>query len=324
LALDIHYGLKHYYGIEDLDGYFKEIGLYDELTGKDPVAFNEALATLTLGYIGDGHTAFHTNSPYAGDVEISAEFYGDSLTQMFTDVYTYRYARGLYYPNGVPCYEEIGNTAYITFDAFDFDFGDFYSEPPTGANPNDIIGLVIYAHSQIYREGSPVENVVLDLSCNQGGAVDAAIYVIAWFLGEVEIHIEDAYTGAQSSLGLVADVDLDHVAGETEDYLYDKNLYCIISPASFSCANLVASVFSDSGRVTLIGRTSGGGACVVQQLSAADGSALQLSGRERLCTVKDGEFTDIEQGVTVHLYAEQPQVLYNRAWLTQYIENLVR
>ena len=53
----------------------------------------------------------------------------------------------------------------------------------------DTLGLIFYAHKQITREDSPIENVVLDLSLNGGGAIDAAAVVAAWFLGDAEISI---------------------------------------------------------------------------------------------------------------------------------------
>lgn len=54
----------------------------------------------------------------------------------------------------------------------------------------------MYAHAQITRENSPIENVVLDLSLNTGGALDAAVFTIAWFLGECNLQFTDAITGA--------------------------------------------------------------------------------------------------------------------------------
>ena len=107
-----------------------------------------------------------------------------------------------FFPEGRPPYQEIGNTAYITFDGFEFDAdADYYGALERGeleAMLDDTVALIMYAHQQITREGSPIENVVIDLSMNTGGAADAAVYVIAWYLGECDIHLVDAMTGAQS------------------------------------------------------------------------------------------------------------------------------
>ena len=56
-----------------------------------------------------------------------------------------------------------------------------------------------------------------------------------------------------------ADTNLDGKFNK-KDALYGKGLrlYCLISPCSFSCGNLVPSVFKQSDKVTLIGKTSGG------------------------------------------------------------------
>ena len=49
-----------------------------------------------------------------------------------------------------------------------------------------------------------------------------------------------------------ADINLDREFDE-KDELTGKNLYCLTSPVSFSCANLVPGICKASGRVTLRG-----------------------------------------------------------------------
>ena len=68
----------------------------------------------------------------------------------------YEAARSARYPDGCPVYEEVGNTAYVTFDSFEINNYDYYGE--TEHDPDaDTIEMVIYAHRQITREGSPFE-----------------------------------------------------------------------------------------------------------------------------------------------------------------------
>ena len=50
------------------------------------------------------------------------------------------------------------------------------------------------------------------------------------------------------------------------------NLYCLISPNSFSCANLVPWAFKEDGSVTLLGKVSGGGSCLVRPKTTAWGT----------------------------------------------------
>ena len=66
----------------------------------------------------------------------------------------------------------------------------------------------------------------------------------------------------------------------------DKNLYCLISPVSFSCGNLVPAGLKSSQKVTLIGRTSGGGSCSVQPMTTAYGTVFQISSAMRMSSAK--------------------------------------
>jgi hypothetical protein len=59
-----------------------------------------------------------------------------------------------------------------------------------------------------------------------------------------------------------SDVNLDWVFDE-KDTIADKNLFCLTSSASFSNGNYVSCAFKASGMVTLLGRTTAGGACTV-------------------------------------------------------------
>ena len=79
------------------------------------------------------------------------------------------------------------------------------------------------------------------------------------------------------------------------------------------------AAFKESGLVTLLGRKSGGGACVVQPAVAADGTVYQYSSRYRLSTVKNGSYYSIDQGVEPDFVISDPAHFYDRAWLTGYI-----
>ena len=66
-----------------------------------------------------------------------------------------------------------------------------------------------------------------------------------------------AKTGSFSTTSYVVDVNLDGVFN-SKDTIASKNLYCITSPVSFSCGNLVPALLKESGKVTMLGDTSGG------------------------------------------------------------------
>jgi C-terminal processing protease CtpA/Prc len=185
----------------------------------------------------------------------------------------------------------------------------------------DTIGLIMKAHEQITREDSPIENVVLDLSNNEGGAADAAVFVLGWLPGEASIGVENTMTGAMSSAIYRADANRDRKFDE-KDTVADKNIYCLISPYSFSCANLVPCALKDSNKATLLGKTSGGGSCMVQFASSAWGSSFRISSPKRLSFLKNGSFYDIDQGIDPDYYINDIANFYDREALTQFINGL--
>ena len=109
---------------------------------------------------------------------------------------------------------------------------------------------------------------------------------------------------------------------DISDTVMDKKLYCIISPSSFSCGNLVPAAFKSSGVVTLLGRTSGGGSCSVQPASTAWGTMFNYSSPRRLSFLKNGSFYDIDQGVEPDFVINDMSKIYDRQALTDYINHL--
>ena len=192
MLLDNFYGLKEEHNIKSFQSMVQYNGA--ELNGlyhnTDPVEFDNAMIKLTMDYMDDGHSAFSKNSWMSGDKseEINMQLLRD----------------------GVPGYEEIGNTAFITFNGFSMEYedSDKYYELEEIDPAKDTIRLITYANQQIRREGSPVENIVLDLSMNGGGAAAAAVFVISWFLGEANIALRDVKTGSETIMSYMADVSI--------------------------------------------------------------------------------------------------------------------
>ena len=117
-------------------------------------------------------------------------------------------------------------------------------------------------------------------------------------------------------------MNLDKEFNDGDDGFLEKNLYCLISPVSFSCGNLVPNVFKNSNRVTLLGRTSGGGSCAVLPMSTAYGTSFQISGPKRLAFTKNGSFYDIDQGAVPDYSLTKTESFYDRTSLTNYIRSL--
>ena len=101
-----------------------------------------------------------------------------------------------------------------------------------------------------------------------------------------------------------------------------KLIYTSTSPVSFSCGNLVPSVLQESGNATIIGKPSGGGACVVEFAVTADGSFYLFSGRIKLSKFMNGSYYSIDTGVTPDFTISKPDHFYDREWLTEFINSL--
>jgi hypothetical protein len=325
LLLDVFYGLQSEHGVvAEFDVFLKHAGLWDDLSSTDASKSSAALLSLAFGYLADKHSTLNKASPYSGtpDLDMSSVTTDASIKNYISYSREIAAARAQIMSEGTYAYQEIGNTAYVTFDSFTLDAAlrsmDYSEQSKNGA---DTIGLIIYAHSMITRENSPIENVVLDLSCNGGGAADAAVYVVAWMLGYCDLHFTNPVTNSYSTASYKVDVNLDGVFDE-KDSIADKNLFCLISPVSFSCGNLVPSLLKESGRVTLLGGTSGGGACAVQHVSTADGSLFQISSPRHLCVVSNGAYYTIDRGVEPHYYFGKFESYFDRTALTEYINGL--
>ncbi len=322
LLLDTFYGLKDTHDIKSFRQLFWQIGFDEALSGNSAVDADQALKELIDYYLDDLHSVFDEYSYLTGNFDINGS-QGFANRKMNENRSIYGDARDKAYPDGWLEYEEVGNTAYITFDHFRSDYtGRSYYEAALGSDElDDTVAQIIAAHRQITREGSPIENVVLDLSNNLGGAVDAAVVVLSWFLGDAPFSVKNMTTGAMSTAVYRADINLDHEYDE-KDTVSDKNLFCLISPVSFSCGNLVPAALKSSQKVTLLGRTSGGGSCVVQPATTAYGTVFQFSAAQRMSFLKNGSFYDIDQGVEPDYYIANVDNYYNRAALTDFINGL--
>ncbi len=326
LALDNLYGLKEIHDFESFDDVFANTGYKNALLSSDPNVKDGALYEFISYYVDDLHSVFESVSYLT---EQAATAGGDGLARRHDAAISDLYfgARG---DAAVPVesYQEVGNTAYVTFDSFHMDGSakDYFDGAvPLDPDPAEVdtAALVIYAHQQITREDSPIENVVLDLSLNGGGELDSGIYTAAWFLGQASVSIRSSLTGAISTGTYRVDVDLNGVIDEN-DTLSGRglNLYCLIGPYSFSCGNLVPSLLKSAGTVTLIGKTSGGGSCAVMTLSTAHGALMCLSSPYRMSQMQNGSYYDTDTGIEPDYVIAHPENMYDREKLTQYINGL--
>lgn len=166
---------------------------------------------------------------------------------------------------------------------------------------------IAYANSH-----DEIKNIVLDLSINSGGQFDAALAVIGGMLGDSAFtYFRNPNNSSSCVTKFYADLNFDEKFDEN-DYFNDKKLYCLTSSVSFSCGNLVPAVFKSSGKVTLIGRQTGGGSCLVLNCSTLFAGNFSLSSSIRMYGYNNGAPVDVEFGVEPDILLDTEIEFYDR------------
>ena len=365
LLLDNFYGLKPEHNISDFSALLANTELAWKLASTKSEDVDEGITQLCVTYFDDMHSNLYKRSwrsdPGAG-ANIFDLFSKTGISNAISSDISERFAsaRRAAFPDGLPMYQEIGDTAFITFDQFvgsesanyyhmdepqaDEFFLEWFDQEALNAQmqdvldgemdlselnlgqkaPADTIRLFYYAYKQITRENSPIKNVVIDLSNNGGGASNAAVYVIAMVLGRANIALKDTFTGAETVMRIGADLELN------EDYNshlkalvpLGYKVWCLTCSKSFSCGNLVPAALKMSEQVPIVGQASGGGSCVVLPCTTASGTMFQISGNLQLSTVRNGSFYNIDQGIEPDVPLLWPESFYDREALVEYLHTL--
>ena len=354
INLDLNYGLKELHGnkFDCFDSYFEYVGLKSKLLNPDPEIFCKAIWDLCEAYFSDNHSNFKFASYYCG-YDIAKKFAervetgdenlltGNSISKKMELYYT---ARQNVYGEDIPGLEfsDDGKTAIVRFDHYtnseDYDLNAIINETnqKLEKTTEDICNSIkenytaiqkdidteyyLYCVNKMIKENPEVENVILDMSNNTGGSCRTAVATLAWMLGEVQTNITNSITGAKCSSVYVCDINADGKFDEN-DTIKDKKLFCLISPASFSCGNMVPAMLKSSDRVVLLGETSGGGSAVVYQTMAADSTIFQISSRYVMSENKNGSNYDIDKGIEPHVRL-QPETLYNKEKICSIVANM--
>lgn len=341
LNLDFNYGLKAIHGIEsfpDFDTYFAYNGLRDSLKSTKAEDFATAVKDICNFYFNDGHSAYKRNSYYLGSASTLPKAKDSRMDNRYFKLRSYYSAeRDKQIGSGeektdegvlpAPCYQVSadGKTAIVRFDSFtdndlkseglkalESKFTDELIKEYVSKWEDDYDTLaMIHCINKKIQADSNIENVVLDLSLNGGGAARSAVFIIAWMLGECTADIQNKITGAKSSITYKADVDFDGEFAQAGDTVSTKNRFCLISPVSFSCGNFLPAVLKASGFVTILGSTSGGGAAAVHSVTAADTTQFQISSKNVISVDINGSSYDVDKGVEPHYYINKAENFYN-------------
>ncbi len=326
LLLDSFYGLKDSHHIGSFQRFFRANGYEERLMSADAGQADQALMDVITFVLDDLHSSFSFPSWMSGhDKEPTEEESGFSSAIHERNKASFESASLRAFPEGMDFYTEYGNTAYLTIQMLtsNMDSERFYdADVSQMSGVTDTIGQVLYADRQINRENSPVENVVLDLSLCPGGDVNSAAFVISWFLGEGFISIANTFSGGLGITHYRADVNRDHLFTEADSLAGKKNLFCLISPLTFSSGNLTAAMLKTSHAVTFLGQTSRGGSGMNTPAVTGWDTMFFMSGFRNVVTVKNGSICDADPGVVPDVYLSDPDLFYDRARLTEKINAL--
>jgi hypothetical protein len=201
-----------------------------------------------------------------------------------------------------------GKTLIIRFDEFNLNqsggWNAYYataSEEPdpdaTSSNlPDDTVTLFYKAFYRIahkteakYSDYKDVKTILIDASCNGGGAKPVMQYILYLITGRGDLYYDDVHTGAKNHEFVKADLNLDGKV-DYKDSVYRGNFFgpaaslnvaILTSFSSFSCGNALPFYAKERG-VKIIGERSGGGSCIVGHGITADGFPYHFSVNSRL------------------------------------------
>ncbi len=282
LAFDYFYGLKDVNGVET---YYDVFGTYvDDITMGYDLAHYEAIFNLTYS-MDDLHT-YHITTGYYADKGTSFQL---SYAQLGSRMKAYYDAYGaiedelnaLYSQVSLPPVRvtEDGLTAIIAIEGFDVSTPDMFKR-----------NLDLIA-----KEHPSVVNVVVDLSINGGGNVGAVWRTLGYMTDDViYYHSQNPTTKATVSYTIYDEYDK-----------YNYNWFVLISPMTFSAANMMASTVQEQGIAKVIGIKSSGGASSVSGLVTPTGDVLFYSSTSVISRkLIDGSFESVEYGIV-------PDVAFN-------------
>ena len=215
-----------------------------------------------------------------------------------------------------------GETAIITFDHFAINRDSTTSLPITptldniASDKTSTFGILYNSFKEIEKNSS-IKNVVIDVSCNGGGAAWALGETLGFLTnGDVPFTLKNPVTGGTTTEYVNYDTDLDGDFADEDSYEGKYDFYILTSSFSFSCGNALPCVAKENGYAKIIGRQSGGGDCVVGYGFAVDGTYWQMSGAASI-TRKDG--SSVDDGASVD-YRIDYHHFYDVDWIDSYLK----
>ena len=313
--------------------------LKERLLDTDSKVYDDALLDLTMGVVDDIHTTYLNRSIYSGYAqedmtELRKAHSGERRLGLFDFEEKYKNLRTQIMSAEDPKYADSalqqglfmeGSTAVIRFDSFVVEAFDIGDQPAQDADISERIAVdtpdgIELAFREISKNQN-IQNVVFDLTCNTGGVMNIAPYLIAYMTDDPEL----TYYSSIRDIGLdnhySVDINRDGTIDENDTYMGHYNFYMLTSETSFSCGNTVPVMAKLKG-IPILGHRSGGGACEAFKYMDACGSQFYSSAEMVVGIFNDeGAFTSADGGVELD-YELEPEAWYDLNALNRFLESL--
>lgn len=268
--MDNYFGLAHTRNIASMARYYKQQSYYDYFFSNDTDKRNEAFYA-AIGLLDDGHSAVSEDNSAPWYTK-SYSYGGTHLQEMFKVRSNLSSLRGQFYTQnnkqvGDILYSNSGKLAFFSFDSFAFD-----EEAYEGGNlkpdlyKTDTFFSFIKNFEDIKSKGG-VETIVIDVSLNGGGVVGILMKLLALLSkdNEAPMYFMDDSTLMVEKDVVSVDSNGDDIYNQKDCYGNDFNFAILTSGYSFSCGNALPFYASKNGYATIIGQTSAGGECAVDE-----------------------------------------------------------
>ena len=329
--MDNFYGLKTNKSMKSAASYYKNNGIYNSLFSDDAAirtwAYSDALSILD-----DNHTALvSVNKTWATDYRATRR-YGDGCkarSELGAELGGYR--RESYLAMNAEakkdvCYSSDGKTALFSFDSFEYGtseqvFNDDDSIKES-AKDHDTFFKLVDAFRQIKSRGG-VENVVLDISLNGGGALGIMMKLLALISKDNKGYMA-LYQDTSTQCSIVypkIDINADGIYNTQDCFGDDFNIYILTSDYSFSCGNAFPCIAQAKGMAKIIGQKSGGGECAVSIHYLPNSEYVYHSGNLHLGLYEEATntFKGFESGATPDI----PIQFNNRSYMVNNLNSAI-
>ncbi len=296
LVFDYFYGLKEDKGFISAYDQFLPFS-EDLLFGRDSSHYN---AIFDLVYSLDDLHTYHTMTGYYTEPDYTIDL--TSITQLGLRSASYYQSswdvEDLIEENDrqTVSYTPDGKTAVVVIDSFTVD------------TPTEFEKQL----SVISETNPDVDNVVIDLTNNGGGNV-GAVWRLFGYMTEDPFYYH-SMNPLENSV-YTYEISSDYVA-------YDFNWYILISPVTFSAANLTAAMAKEAGFATIIGVQSSGGASSISGKVLPTGDVFFMSSLNVIAVETESGFESVEYGVVPDYEYPGLSKLYNYEYLQTVIAEI--